>query len=130
MKVGLPGFEDHIELLAALELRNQIFTIRHVQASPRDRITVSVLRKFIIQTRRGDIQFSSMLCKRGFSMDTNTTSSSSWNIGVYEPCNIQATSYLHIESNRNRGFKIYLVSTYYNFFRNRNKQTSLAVVMT
>ena len=97
--------KDHIELLAALELRNQIFTIRHVQASPRDRITVSVLRKFIIQTRRGDIQFSSMRCKRGFSMDTNTTSSSSWNIGVYEPCNIQATSYLHIESNRNRGIQ-------------------------
>ena len=58
--------KDHIELLAALELRNQIFTIRHVQASPRDRITVSVLRKFIIQTRRGDTHFPRCVAKEGF----------------------------------------------------------------
>ena len=117
MKVGLPGFEDHIELLAALELRNQIFTIRHVQASPRDRITVSVLRKFIIQTRRGDIQFSSMLCKRGFSMDTNTTSSSSFELSLHGSLVFlnrviykQQAIYI-LKAIVIGGFKIYLVST-------------------
>ena len=121
--------KDHIELLAALELRNQIFTIRHVQASPRDRITVSVLRKFIIQTRRGDIQFSSMLCKRGFSMDTNTTSSSSFELSLHGSLVFlnrviykQQAIYI-LKAIVIGGFKIYLVSTYYNFFRNRNEQT-------
>ena len=111
MKVGLPGFERSHWITCSIRVAesNLYHTTRSsITTRPNNSICIKEIHN-TNTTRRYPV-FLDALQKRVFNgYQYNKLIfiwvKSSWIIGVFEPCNIQATSYLHIESNRNRGIQ-------------------------